>query len=167
MKGNKVELNTKLYQIDRNKREEGLVENRFNIFNCILITKLGKYYLYQFALNSFGTITTKSAQADYNNIINIFELDKQDRNKTFTEIIKKNKTKLGFYYSTLHSVFYFSETNQVEDSFAGFALNYKDLKEDVNKLLIGEIHALETKKKEIEEKLDNLIKQVKENGTQS
>ena len=63
-----IELNTKLYQVDRNKREEGLVESRFIVYNCILITKLDEYYLYQFALNSFSNVITKKAQEEVDSL---------------------------------------------------------------------------------------------------
>jgi hypothetical protein len=164
MKNNMIDLGTKLYEVNRDNRHSGIVESRFNIYECVLITRVGKFYLWQFSLNNFGNINEQIRQNDYEKFFNIAIKHKEVLHCTFNTILENNKTKLGYYYTTLNSIFYFSEINEIEKSFCNFSLDYNNLKEEVNELLNNEIKALEYKKLQIEQTIINIKKQLKENG---
>jgi hypothetical protein len=164
MKGNIIDLGTKLYAVNRDNKHSGIVESRFNVYECVLITKIGEFYLWQFSRNNFGNVNEQICQNDYEKFFNIVRKRKEVKNSTFSTILENNKTKLGYYYTTLNSIFYFSETNEIEESFINVSFDFNNLKEEVNELLNNEIKDLEYKELQIKQRIINIKKQLKENG---
>jgi hypothetical protein len=169
MKSNYIEgkIGTRLYQINRDNRIDGLIESRFNIFECHFIFKYKQFTLFGFNLINQGNIDIKVYEK-YTNFFNKLIYNTEEF-KTIINLNKIDSINIDSDSFIIYNgcIIYISRNNTIINKFYDFAIDFNDLKQELNKLLKDELLILESKKENINSQIDTLIKQIGENGTQS